>query len=502
MKKSSIVALILVTCFICIICLSCAQENEKAEQTTLPKNEIVPETELERPSIPAGTDYGGYNFRVSVPEFGLSVIDFHREIFVEEQSGDTMDDAVYMRNRLIEEMLNFNISIIVGTGHWLVAHPAAILKVILAGDDVFDIIDGAYQPMLAYNGALVNLYNVPNIDLSKPWWDQRMIEDLSFRKSKLYYLIGDIGHCGMSGVMSMLFNKQMFDDYGFKYPYEKVRQGTWVFDDFAKLIRDVALDLNGDGIMDHNDQWGLYGNSGSVLWFMLGSGEKVISLDKDGIPCINSLNDRHVQVLSKIGNLFSDKNYVILAENIKGGPDPYEALESGRAAGRFLFFYTTVAGISTLRSFEYDFGVLPFPKSDENLPEYCSPATSYSSGASAISIPVTNLNLERTGMILEAMSGYSTDIIIPALIDVALKSKYTRDAESGEMIELILRTKFFDMLMEYGWGRLSWGSLYYDVYSNLNMKGSETFVSDIEKQLPKSEADTESFTDIFDEFNY
>ena len=93
-------------------------------------------------------------------------------------------------------------------------------------------------------------------------------------------------------------------------------------------------------------------------------------------------------------------------------------------------------------------------------------------------------------------------IIIPALIEVALKSKYARDTESGEMIELILRTKFFDPLMEYGWGRLSWSSLYYDVYSNLNMKGSETFISDIEKQMPKAEADTDSFIDIFDGFDY
>jgi len=504
MKKSriKIMALILISCFICSIFLSCAQDNEKAEQTTLPRNDLVKETEIERPYIPAGTDYGGYEFRISVPEADPTVIPFFKEIYVDEQVGDTLDDAVYIRNRMIEEMLNFNISIVEGTGHWLVAHPQAILRIILAGDDMFDLIDGAYQPMLAYNGALINLYNVPNVDLSKPWWDQRMIEDLSFRKSKLYYVIGDIGHCGMSGVMASLFNKQMFDDYGFEYPYEQVRQGKWTFDEYSRLIKAVAKDLNGDGLMTHEDQWGLYGNSGSVLWTMLGCGQKVIELDKEGLPYINSMNDRHVQVLSKIGNLYSDANYVILAENIKGVSDPYDMLDKGREDGRFLFFGTTVAGISRMRSLEYDFGVLPAPKADESQVEYSCPATSYSSGASAISIPVTNTNLDRTGMVLEALCGYSSDIIIPALIEVALKSKYARDTESGEMIELILRTKFFDPLMEYGWGRLSWSSLYYDVYSNLNMKGSETFISDIEKQMPKAEADTESFIDIFDGFDY
>jgi ABC-type glycerol-3-phosphate transport system substrate-binding protein len=500
MKSIKITALILL---VCVFFASCSpSENPGENKGGQPQNETAENpaeaTTIERPAIPEGTNYGGYAFRVLTPDVDFTTL--VDEIYSAEETGDVMNDAVYKRNRLIENMLSINISAVSGPGHWLTELPPYAIKIIQAGEDAFDIIDGAYQPRLAFAGCLENLYNVPGMDLSKPWWDKRMIEDLSYGGNKLYYVIGDIGWCGMSGVMCTLFNKKMFEDFGVEYPYQKVRQGKWTLDEYAKLIRDAARDLDGDGVMDETDQWGLSGNSGTVLWSMLGCGEKVISLDQNGLPFINSLSERHVQVISALSGLTSDKNYVLLAENLKLA-DPYAALDAARNESRLLFFSSTVAGIPNMRALEFDFGVIPSPKFDENQPEYRSPATSYSSGASSISIPVTNGDLERTGTILEAMSGYSTDIIIPALIDVALKSKYTRDEESAEMIELILRTKMFDPLMEYGWGRLAWGGLYWDVYSNITIKGFDTFTSSVEKQLPKGESDTELFITTFDEMD-
>lgn len=498
-------AALFLICALMFALVSCAAGSDKNVQRTgggnASKSEAdeVESVKIERPNIPEGTNYGGAEFRALVPDAAVTRIG--DEIYAEEESGDVLNDAVYTRNRLVEDMLNIKITTVMGQGHWLADLPKQVRNVVQAGDDVYDIMDGVYQPPLAFEGLLINLYKVPNMDLSKPWWDQRMIEDLSYRKSQLYYIIGDIGYFGMSGVMCTLFNKQLFSDNGFDFPYDKVREGAWTLDEYSKLIRAAALDLNGDGKMDETDQWGSYGNSGTVLWSMLGCGENVVALDQDGVPFINSLSDRHVQVVTALGTLTSDKNVFLLAENIKSSSDPYDLLGIATKNGHFLFFSSTLAQIQGQRALEYDFGVIPYPKFDENQPEYRSPATSYSSGASSISIPVTNSNTERTGMILEALSGYSTDIIIPALIDVALKSKYTRDEDSAEMVEIILRTKFFDRLMEYGWGSISWGGLYWNVYSQLTLKGADTFVSAVEKQMSKADADTEKFISTFDELN-
>ena len=498
MKNTKKIAFFLIICLFLTACSSNDQNIEENKPSQSP-DEIPAETTMERPDVPEGTNYGGADFRVLVPDPGfLRSMD---EIYSEEEIGDVMNDAVYTRNRLIENMLNINIRLVIGpSGHWLVDLPVYARKIIQAGDDAFDAMDGVYQPPLAFAGLLANLYNVPNMNLAKPWWDQRMIEDLSFGKSKLYYIIGDIGYYGMSGVSCYIFNKRLFADNGFEYPYEKVRQGKWTFDEFEKLVKEAARDLDGDGIMDYKDQWGFAGNSGTVLWSMLGCGEKIVSLDANGIPYLNSLNERHIQVVTALGKLTSDKNNVLLAENIKSS-DPYEEISAARLDGRILFFNTTIAGIPDLREYEYDFGVLPHPKFDENQKEYCNPATSYSSGASSFSIPITNTDVERTGMILDVTAGYSGDIIIPALIDVALKSKFTRDEESAEMIELILKTKFFDIVMEYGWGRITLGDLYWDVYSALTLQGADSFISEIEKRIGKAENDIDEFITTFEELN-
>ncbi|MCL1794108.1 MAG: hypothetical protein FWG34_09580 [Oscillospiraceae bacterium] len=501
MKSIKTIAFLLIICLFFAACSSNGNNPDENKNENIQSSVEQPESaiEIERPEIPEGTNYGGYEFRVLVPDVDFN--DVMKEIYVEEEIGDVMNDAVYKRNRLIENMLDIKIKPVIGpSGHWLVDLPVYARNIIQAGDDAFDAADGVYQPPLAFAGLLENLYGVPNMNLSKTWWDQRMIEDLSYKKSKMYFIIGDIGYYGMSGVFCLIFNKQIFADNGLEYPYEKVRQGKWTFDEYEKLVRSAARDLNGDGKMDEYDQWGCVENSGGVLRTLFGCNENMLSNNAEGIPSLNSVSERHIQVVTAVSALMSDKNYVLLAENIKSS-DPYGQIETARGEGRIMTFNTTVAGISALRGYEFDFGVLPYPKFDENQKEYRNLATSYSSGANAYSIPITNSDLGRTGMILEAMSGYSTDIIIPALIDVALKSKYTRDEESAEMIEIILKTKLFDLAVEYGWGRITWEKLYWDIYSELTLKGADTFSSSIEKHMAATEKDMEKFINTFDGLN-
>jgi len=45
---------------------------------------------------------------------------------------------------------------------------------------------------------------------------------------------------------------------------------------------------------------------------------------------------------------------------------------------------------------------------------------------------------------LEVLSNKSSKTIIPAYYDVALKTKYARDDESSEMLDLIMRMLFVD----------------------------------------------------------
>ncbi len=59
--------------------------------------------------------------------------------------------------------------------------------------------------------------------------------------------------------------------------------------------------------------------------------------------------------------------------------------------------------------------------------------------------PVTTQDAERPSIILDALAAESTDTVVKAYYDVALKGKYTRDEESVEMLDLIFANRIFDL---------------------------------------------------------
>ena len=508
-KILAMIAFFLVICSVLTACSSGGSNQNENQSQNSPNGDngdnieanTEPATERERPNIPEDTDYGGYEFRFLVPVVYQGESGDFNEVCVEEENGETLNDAVYRRNRIVEELLNVKITTIVGTTwHEM---PTSVKTSVQAGSDDFDAIAGAYQPSIAFAGCLENLYNVPGIDLSKPWWDGRMIESLSYKKSKLYYISGDMGYYDKYGIACILFNKRLFADNGLEYPYDKVRSGNWTLDEFSELAKDFARDLNGDGKMDENDQWGLVENSGAALRTLFGCGERIIELDDEGVPYLGAIGERHIRAVMAIGDMMADKNTVLIADSgqLNHLSDPYtDGIHKVFKNSQALFLGSQINEIVRFRDMDDDFGVVPFPKLDEDQKDYHSWTVSYGNGSS-YSIPITNTNLERTGMIFEVMAGYSTDIIIPALIDVSLKSKFARDEESAEMLEIIFKSKVYDFAVEYGWGKISWADLYWNVYSQLTLKGSDTFVSSMEKEMAKAEEQTEKWRNTFDEIN-
>ena len=67
------------------------------------------------------------------------------------------------------------------------------------------------------------------------------------------------------------------------------------------------------------------------------------------------------------------------------------------------------------------------------------------SGALFTTVPVTAKDTENTGLILELLAETSSKIVVPAYYDVVMKGKYTRDSESGRMLDLLFDTRVYDL---------------------------------------------------------
>ena len=100
------------------------------------------------------------------------------------------------------------------------------------------------------------------------------------------------------------------------------------------------------------------------------------------------------------------------------------------------FFY-----VQQLRSMETDFGIIPYPKYDENQDRYYSRVSYYN----APIIPVTNSRHELTGAVLEYFNWASSETVIPAYYDTVLYGKVIRDDESREMLDIIFDARVVDI---------------------------------------------------------
>jgi hypothetical protein len=88
-----------------------------------------------------------------------------------------------------------------------------------------------------------------------------------------------------------------------------------------------------------------------------------------------------------------------------------------------------------------DYGILPYPKFDENQQKYMTGAMD---NYSVLGVPVTAQDLDMISIITEAMNAESYKSLFPVYYEQALQNKFARDTESIEMIDLLMSGRNFD----------------------------------------------------------
>ena len=454
--------------------INSAEQNEQEQQ----EEKIDVHSVLA--SLPA-EDYGGYEFRIMTTNWYNPTVEA-RQAPETEQNGDPINDALYVRDKLIEEKYNITIKYSVEEDDYVLLSKAQ--KSIKAGDDVFDFAMDNLRVVtsgLAQIGALIDFNKMPNVDLTKEWWSKYAIRDLTIN-GKFYFPTGDITARYMLADGILMFNKTVFRDMGIEYPYQSVLDGNWTLDEFMTLIRGKTRDLNGDGVIKKDDDFfGLILYNQGAFDFMLGCGEGLIKI-VDGNPAVNVKNERTVILMEKVATLWNDE---YMPYTVKVYYEEVPMFIENRA----MFLQTTVGDVSLFREMDSDFGIIPLPKWDKNQTEYFSHANP--SGTSAVCVPVTNPNIERTGMIIEALAAAGKYTSTPAVYDITLKTKFARDPESEAMLDLICAGSRYDFAKIYNWG---------DLYTKFceNVGAGKSFIAPFEKIEVKVQKDMEKTIAVFE----
>jgi len=445
--------------------------SEAAETTTSKPKADVPES-----------DFEGYNFRFLIENENLDT-NVYRNVVVEAENGDVLNDAIFERNAAIEEDFGVVLSQI----------PADVpstdaQKMILAGDDGFDAIANYQSDMykIATNGSLVSFYDIPYIDLDGAWWDQSMKEQMTIA-GNLFYHTGEILLYDDVLTTCAIFNKAMWEDRKLDNPYDMVKDGTWTIDKITEISHGVNTDLNGDGAMNDKDLWGFVGELAAGINFFHGAGEQTVTNNGDSLE-ITYGGERAVSVVEKILALLSSDD-VLIPDTAITNNDRWKITSAMFQQDQILIRTTTFQPVPRdLRKMETDFGVLPIPKFDEAQEKYYS---TMNSTFGVVAVPVTSTDLDRAGIILEAMAVESISTVSPAFYEVSLQGKVFRDDDSQEMLDIIFANKVYDIGLLFNVGTFS------DIMRNQIKAGTNTFVSTLEGKTEAAQLEIEKLVEAF-----
>lgn len=430
-------------------------------------------------------DYNGHIFIIVDKSPQYNSYWYTRDVYAEVQNGDPINDAVFERNMTIEEKFNIEIKEANSSGS-----PEEMLsKSVFAGEDLYDLITTDFRgySTLIPNDMLVDLNTVEEIDLSNSWWDQEMKVNLSVA-DKLYYITGDISIMDDMGTWCLAFNKDIINNYKMSNPYEFVDNGKWTYDVMFEMIQGATDDLDGDGKISQNDQFGFFTENYNNYTLWAASGNSIVKKDSDDLPVLSMYNDKSAAILEKVLEMQLYEGSVPAEFFTFKSITEMDLSEEYFAEGGGLFIYGGMKNISDFRASEVTFGILPAPKYDEAQTRYYNSFSFIN--CPAYGIPVTAEDIARTGIIFETMASVSVYTLTPAYYEICLKNKYVRDNESEKMIEIIMSTRNFDLGVINNWGGLL--IMLMDMYHSKN----NNFASEYEKLSSKAQTEIDKFVEI------
>ncbi|MCI6843096.1 MAG: hypothetical protein MR889_13335, partial [Clostridiales bacterium] len=292
MNRKILSAILLMSLILSASCGSAPTDGAVTSEEQLTESTETEETTEARiePDLP-DTKWEGYKFRV-LTKGDTNVHWKSKDIAATEENGDVINDAVYKRNMKIYDRFGVEmVDIPSPNGTWDLTAP--LRKSVMAASDDYDMVASGFNDAvknLSTEGMLMELHNVPYMDLSKPWYDQNANEQLSI-DGKLFATAGDMILMDNEATLCVLFNKKLAEDYALEGFYEMVKNGKWTIDKMTEFSKLTAKDLDGDGTMGEKDQWGNIGEPLNTYALMVACDAIAVKKNKDDVPVFDVQNE-------------------------------------------------------------------------------------------------------------------------------------------------------------------------------------------------------------------
>lgn len=473
---------------------ACGGDEDKTDTPTTtanPADTTVSNIYYEPDDLPEELDFGGEVVRILTEE---GIVE---EFSVEDLNSDVVNDSIYNRERFVEDRLGVEIEVVGGeTGN-------EIEKQMSSDEDNFQIIAEPVYVLTerVFQGYFVDLYTVDHLNLDKPWWPKHFTEAAELG-GNLYIASGSVARSLSQSIWAIYFNKTLTENYSSENPeladvYSLVESGKWTFDKLTELSTSIYNDLNGNSEIDEEDLYGLGFHTWigtDPLWSSFDI--NIFSKTDDGWYELDVNTDKLYTALEKIRYTLHDTVGCFTPTDGKSDDSLINEIATKFSGDTLVFMENRLkaAENTILRNMQSDYGILPFPKYDENQKEYYSHAHD---GYTALAIPTTNRNIDVAGAVLEAMASYSYRETIPAYLDIALKGQYMSDPTARKMVDTIIDGFTLDTAWMYVY---TLGGGFNDDFREVMLENVTTYASTYTKSESAIKKSLKTYKLLFSKF--
>lgn len=416
-----------------------ASDDPSSSETNAPSDTSESESETKE-EVPA--DYlGNYNFNGKTVGI-LYWSDYTMQEFEPtDDLSDSINKAIYSRNTAVEQRLGIKLQYDKTPGNdSKMDNYISKVKSDFASAQVSYDMYATYSrvaPQLAYTGYTADLAKLEPLDFSKAWWPKALVSECTIG-DQLYFCSGDISTNMLWMMIGTFFNKKLVDTYKLDAPYDLVKEGKWTIETLKTMTANVFEELDGEEGGTDGDFYGYAIFKTNIDALGTASGYSIIKRQSDGKLALNPdyFGEKMLNTMKSIHEWFhtSDGFYYSTSAGA-----PRVVFREERAL--FLTDRLFVAAGKDSSSSEndksaipFDFGIVPNPKWTESQDGYCTnlghPFTMY-----AISKKANDI--KATATTLELMAAESYRYVTPAVFEVAMKLRYSKDSVDSEMYDYI-----------------------------------------------------------------
>ncbi len=427
--------LLLIAACMLITCFACGGNNKKK-----PYEPGLKPPEDKWADLP-DYDFEGRDFRVSTRgHYGNMEV-----VVADEESENIVDQALLYRNARVEDRYNVFVDCQRNDGT-AYAHTNIVLSACTMQMDTFDLaMTYVYESSpLITNGFVLNWAKLPYTKLAESHWINGMNKEFSVRDA-IYTSISKMCISILGQTVAMVYNRDLGDEWkGEEFSDELIAtvlagdgaEGGWTYDYLMNIVNEYGWsDATNDG-RTADDSYALYLTSDWAIdtWHAAWELPCVKNTVENGLEDV-MMNDKYLTYNSRMHTMYYQTPGIFVGN---------QAAATGAFVSNRALFTTTglAATLNTLpNSMEGTYTILPQPKFDENQTEYRS---AMFDNYSVMSIPIT-ADASFVSLICEALSIASEVNVYPAYRFDSLQGTGVSDADSIEMLDIILNNTTWDI---------------------------------------------------------